>query len=129
MPPYQQKTDSREFEVANAEQYPGASGGDARAGGSEIALRLWASNQNVPLTWKADSVLVYMIADLVAASGGRVAEAEQAVMAAKFDSPRQALVAAKRIQASVAEFVACRPGERVGSAILIYLPRSSDLPV
>lgn len=126
MPPYQQKTDSREFEVANAEQYPSASGGDVRAGGSELALRLWTSNQSIPRTWKAESVVVYMIADLVAASGGQVVEAEQAVMAAKFDSPRQALVAARRIQTSVAEFVACRPGERIGAAILIYQPRSSD---
>ena len=126
MPPYQQKTDNREFEVANSEPYSGASGGDARAGGSEIALRLWTADQNVARTWKAESVLVYMIADLVAASGGQVAEAEQAVMAAKFDSPRQALVAAKRIQTSILEFVACRPGERAGAAILIYQSRSGQ---
>ena len=126
MPPYQQKTDSREFEVANAERYSGASEGDARAGGSEIALRLWTADQNVARMWKADSALVYMIADLVAASGGQVAEAEQAVMAAKFDSPRQALVAAKRIQTSILEFVACRPGERAAAAILIYQSRSGQ---
>jgi hypothetical protein len=126
MPPYQQKTDSREFEVANAGQYPSALSGEARTGGSEIALRLWTANQNMPRSWKADSVLVYMIADLVAASGGQIAEAEQAVMAAKFESPGQALVAAKRIQTSIFEFVACRPSERIGAAILIYQPRSSD---
>ena len=126
MPPYQQKTDSREFEVANAEHPSGAPVGGSGAGGSEIALRLWVDEKGAR-TWKSDSVLVYMIADLVAASGGQVAEAEQAVMAAKFDNPGQALVAAKRIQTSILEFVACRPGERVGVAILIYQSRSSQL--
>jgi hypothetical protein len=127
MAQYEQKTDSREFEVANPEQYPSAWGADAHADATEIAIRLWGGPRNAPLTWKADSVLVYMIADLVGASGGRVAEASHAVMAAQFDSSRQALVAARRIQTSILEFVACRAGERVGAAILIYHPMSSDL--
>jgi len=127
MAQYEPKIDSREFEVANPEQYPSAWGADARADATEIAIRLWGGPRNAPLTWKADSVLVYMIADLVGASGGRVAEASHAVMAAQFDSSRQALVAARRIQTSILEFVACRPGEPVGAAILIYHPMSSDL--
>jgi hypothetical protein len=127
MAQYEQKIDSREFEVANPEQYSSAWGADAHADATEIAIRLWGGPRNVPLTWKADSVLVYMIADLVGASGGRVAEASHAVMAAQFDSSRQALVAARRIQTSILEFVACRPAERVGAAILIYHPMSSDL--
>ena len=127
MAQYEQKTDSREFEVANADQHPSARGGDARADATEIAIRLWSADRSVPLSWNADSVLVYMIADLVGASGGRIAEPALAIMAARFDGSRQALVAAKRIQTSILEFVACRPGERVGAAILIYQPRSSDL--
>jgi hypothetical protein len=127
MAQYEQKTDSREFEVANPDQYPNARGGDVRADATEIAIRLWGAARNAPLTWKADSVLVYMIADLVAASGGCVADTAPAVMTANFDGSRQALVASKRIQTSLLEFVACRPGERVGAAILIYQPRSSEL--
>jgi hypothetical protein len=127
MAQYEPKIDSREFEVANLDQYPSAWGADAGADATEIAIRLWGGPRNAPLTWKADSVLVYMIADLVGASGGRVAEASHAVMAAQFDSSRQALVAARRIQTSILEFVACRPGEPVGAAILIYHPMSSDL--
>jgi hypothetical protein len=127
MAQYEPKIDSREFEVANPEQYPSAWGADARADATEIAIRLWGGPRNAPLTWKADSVLVYMIADLVGASGGRVAEASHAVMAAQFESSRQALVAARRIQTSIVEFAACRPGEPVGAAILIYYPMSSDL--
>jgi len=127
MAQYEQKIDSREFEVANPERYPSAWAGDARANAAEIAIRLWGAPRNAPLTWKADSVLVYMIADLVTASGGRVADTALAVMTATFDDSRQALVASKRIQTSLLEFVACRSGERVGAAILIYQPRSSDL--
>ena len=47
-------------------------------------------------------------------------------MAAHFDSSSQALLAARRIQTSILEFLACRPGDRVGCAIVIYVPRTTD---
>jgi hypothetical protein len=133
MAQYEQKTDSREFEVANPVANPDRSpglwsteqGGDA----TDIVVRLWGpqrpDRRTVP-TWKTDSVLVYMIADLVGASRGRIAEESPAILGAHFDGSRQAIVAAKRIQTSVLEFLACRPSERVGAAILIYKPRTSD---
>jgi hypothetical protein len=130
MAQYEQKTDSREFEIANPERNAGSWTGDPDADATDIAIRLWGperSARNERLTWKADSVLVYMIADLVGASRGRVGEESSAVMAAHFDGSRQALVAAKRIQTSILEFVACRPGERIGAAILIY-PSSASSP-
>ena len=129
MAQYDQKTDSREFEVANPERNAGVWGGDPATDATDIAIRLWGPEQSartVPSTWKAESVLVYMIADLVSASRGRVAEESSAVMAAHFDGSRQALVAARRIQTSVMEFIACRPGERIGAAILIYPPSASS---
>jgi hypothetical protein len=119
---YEPKTDSREFEVANQGQEPGAWGGDSASDATDIAIRLWGpewSNQPGSLTWKTDSVFVYMIADLVLASHGRLEESN-AGMAAHFDSSRQALVAAKRIQMSILDFVACRPGN--GVAIVIHPP-------
>jgi hypothetical protein len=127
MAQYEQKIDSREFEVASADQYSSASTGDAPADSTEIVVRVWGAEPNVALTWKTENVLVYMIADLVGVSAGRVAEAASTTLAAHFDSSRQALVAAKRIQTSILEFVPCRPGERIAAAILIYRPRSSDL--
>jgi hypothetical protein len=48
-------------------------------------------------------------------------------MSAQFDSSGRALVCAKRIQKSLEEFVACRPGERIGAAVFLYKPRSSEL--
>lgn len=129
MAQYEQKTDSREFEVANPDQHTGPWGGNSPADAADIAIRLWGASRpdrRVPLTWKTESVLVYMIADLVSASRGRVAEESQAVLAAHFDSCRQAVVAAKRIQTAILEFLICRPGERTGGAILIYQPRTLD---
>jgi hypothetical protein len=124
------KTDSREFEVANPDQYASAWDGEARAEVTEIAFRLWdagRSSRSRPLRWDAENALVFLIADLVGVSGGRVAEGGQAAMSARFDSSGRALVCAKRIQKSLEEFVACRPGERIGAAVFIYKPRSSEL--
>jgi hypothetical protein len=129
MAQYEQKTDSREFEVANPDQRTGPPGGNSPADAADIAIRLWGASRpdrRVPLTWKTESVLVYMIADLVSASRGRIAEESQAVLAAHFDSCRQAVVAAKRIQTAILEFLTCRPGERIGGAALIYQPRTTD---
>lgn len=120
---YEPKTDSREFEVATQGQDPRAWGGDSASDATDIAIRLWGpewSGQPGSLTWKTDSVFVYMIADLVLASHGRLAQESTAVMAAHFDNSRQALVAAKRIQMSILDFVACRPGN--GVAIVIHQP-------
>jgi hypothetical protein len=129
MAQYEQKTDSREFEVANPDPSFSPWSGDARGDASDIVVRLWGperSDLNAGLTWQSDSVLVYMIADLVGASRGRIAEESPAIMGAHFDGSRQALVAAKRIQTSILEFLACRRGDRVGAAILIYRSRTND---
>jgi hypothetical protein len=126
MAQYEQKTDNREFEVTNPGQSPGSWSRDQRADATEIVVRLWGRERSPALTWQTNSVLVYMIADLVGASHGRIAEESPAVLGAHFDGPRQAIVAAKRIQTSILEFLACRPGEGVGAAILIYKPRASD---
>ena len=120
------KIDSREFEVANPDQPSGGWSGGASGDGTDIALRIWGADRGARLTWRSESVLVCMIADLVGASRGQIAEESTAVMAAHFDNSRQAVVAAKRIQMAMLEFVACRPGAGVGSAIVIYQPRTTE---
>ncbi|MGO8794165.1 MAG: hypothetical protein ACLQLC_05030 [Candidatus Sulfotelmatobacter sp.] len=123
---YEQKTDSREFEVAKLDPQPGRPIGDSREmDATDLTLRIWhahGSDRAIPLTWDADSVFVYMIADLVAASRGRVAEELRGVMTAHFDSPAAALVAAKRIQMASSEFVACRPADALAVAVLLSRP-------
>jgi hypothetical protein len=126
---YLQKTDSQEFAVANSDSAnpdlvkPEPSGAD-------LAVRIWGANrlgEPGPVTWKADSVFVYMIADLVEASRGSFAEESPGVMAAHFSSPSQALVAARRIQISILEFLACRPGQGCAAAVLIHPPATGYL--
>lgn len=127
MPQYEPKIDSREFEVANLEQSAGTRSGDVSGdGGTDIAIRIWSAERGAGLNWKSESVLVGMMADLVAASRGRIAEESPAMMTAHFDSSRLAVVAAKRIQTAMLEFADCRPGEPMGSAVVIYQLRAAD---
>jgi hypothetical protein len=94
---------------------------------TELAIRFWGlhvAETSGRLTWETDSVCVYMIADLVSASGGRTDEAN-GIMAAHFETAAQALVAAKRIQTSMLEFVAERKGDAIGVALLIYPPSTT----
>jgi hypothetical protein len=120
MPPYEQKTDSRESAVTNLDQSPEA---------TDLVVHLWnpeRSGRAVSVSWNTESVLVYMIADLVSASHGRIAEELPTIMSAHFADSRQAIVAAKRIQTSMLEFLSCRPGQRIGAAILLYGTKTSD---
>jgi hypothetical protein len=127
-----QKTDSKEFEVANlerrADQRPDPLSEDFRRDDAvDITVRVWGTDRPgerssvaCPATWKTDSVFVYMIADLVSASRGSLAEELPHAMTAHFSNLAQALVAAKRIQTSILEFVACCPDQDFGAAIVIH---------
>src|SRR5262252_3817146 len=115
---FEPKTDSKEFEIQNLDKSPSTNPGEA----ADLTIRIWqrgANSDKAALTWKRESVLVYMIADLVVASHGRTVETPVA-MAAHFDHSLQALVAAKRIQTAILEFLACRPGDCTGVAVLIH---------
>jgi hypothetical protein len=133
---YLQKTESQEFVIANPDlAKPDQSSGQwnepvRNESGADIAVRVWGADrlgQLGPITWTADSVFVYMIADLVAASRGSLTEESPGVMAAHFGNPAQALVAAKRIQISILEFLACRPAQGYAAAILIHPPAAGYL--
>jgi hypothetical protein len=127
-----QKTDSKEFEVANperrADQRLDALSEDFRRDDAvDITIRAWGTDRPgerssvaCSATWKTDSVFVYMIADLVSASRGSLAEELPDTMAAHFSNSAQALLAAKRIQRSILEFVGCCPDQGFGAAIVIH---------
>ena len=117
MAPFEPKTDNKDFGLA----HPGQRSQGTTAS-ADITIRLWSQDQaGAPtLNWNSESLLVFMIADLVAASYGRAAATSSALMTAQFDNGNQALVAAKRIQLAILEFVACRPGDFLGAAILIH---------
>jgi hypothetical protein len=123
MVPFEPKTDSKEFEILNPEQSPATGSRIAASAAADLTIRVWRRDGGTtPLTWHSESVLVYMIADLVAASHGRTAGEMPAAMAAHFDNSLHALVAAKRIENAILEFLACRPGDYMGAAVLIHPP-------
>jgi hypothetical protein len=125
MVPFEPKTDSKEFEIPNPEQSPATGSRMAASAAADLTIRVWrrdGGGGTAALTWHSESVLVYMIADLVAASHGRSAVEMPAAMAAHFDNSLHALVAAKRIENAILEFLACRPGDYMGAAVLIHPP-------
>ena len=126
--PFEPKTDSKEFEIASLEQGAGLTTRSAASQAADLTIRILrrdASSGSTALNWNSESVLVYMIADLVSASHGRTAVEIPAAMTAHFDNSWQALVAAKRIQTAMLEFLSCRPVDSVGAAILIHPPAAT----
>jgi len=125
MVPFEPKTDSKEFEILNPEQSAATGSRIAASVAADLTIRVWrrdGGGGTAALNWQSESVLVYMIADLVAASHGRTAVEMPAAMAAHFDNSLHALVAAKRIENAILEFLACRPGDYMGAAVLIHPP-------
>jgi hypothetical protein len=124
MSPFEPKTDGGDFELATSER-PAQAGGINTTPAADITIRLWRGDPTSSasaLTWDTESVLVYMIADLVAASHGRTASETPSAMTAHFGNTNHALVAARRIQISILEFVTCKPGDYLGAAVLIHPP-------
>lgn len=125
MVPFEPKTDSKEFEIPSAAQNTSTGRRSGASEAADLTIRIWhhdIGSGAEALAWNSDSVLVYMIADLVAASHGRTAVEMPAAMGAHFDNSVHALLAAKRIQTAILEFLACRPGDCVGAAVLIHPP-------
>lgn len=123
MAPYEPKIDSKEFLIPDAAQEVNPRK-ESAAESADFTIRLWNPERPAgagSLSWKTESVLVYMIADLVSASQGHTDDSTSAMMA-HFDSTGRALVAARRIQTAILEFVACRPGKPIAAAILIHQP-------
>jgi len=120
--PYEPKTASNELDLNSGQDSSPAL--KTVSDPTDIAIRLWHPEQPAPATpptWKTESVLIYMIADLVGASRGTLDESSSAMMA-HFETSGQALVAAKRIQTAILEFLGCRPGDSLAAAILIHQP-------
>jgi hypothetical protein len=121
MSQYQQKIDIREFATPQ-DSSPLAPAAD----GADFTIRLWRRRRPdaAPLNWQSESVLIYMIVDLIVASSGRIDESS--TMTAHFDSSGRALVAAKRVQTAILEFLACRSGDYLGAAVLVHSPVSKS---
>jgi hypothetical protein len=92
---------------------------------TRIAIRVWTPKR-VELGWASESTLIYMISDLISASGGLQVGDAGAGMVAQFEYPSLAFRTAKRIQWSLLEFCQHRSEQCLGAAIVIY--DSRDFP-
>jgi hypothetical protein len=122
--PLEPRTDGNELEISGLNQSSTAASGSATSQAADLTIRILrqdATSGTAALTWTSESVLVYMIADLVRASHGRTAIEMPATLAAHFDNSLEALVAARRIQTAILEFLACRPGEWMGAGAAVLL--------
>jgi len=123
MAPFEPKTDSKEFETAALDQSAVSRTTGSGPDSADLTIRIWRHEVGggVPaLNWGSESVFVYMVADLVTASRGRIVSDLPSSLTAHFDNYFQALVAARRIQTAALEFLNCRPGDYAGSAVLIH---------
>jgi hypothetical protein len=93
-----------------------------------ISIRIWggAGRESKPteLSSNAQSALVFMVADLVAANDGVLLTDLRASMSARFETPAKALKAAKQIQGAILEFARHRPD--CGSAAAIVIHRETE---
>src|SRR5947207_2186124 len=97
------KTDSREFEMANPEAPPVTpSVAVVAESGCEISIRIWGKTnlgiKPLETSWTTKSTLVQLIADVIVASDGRLADELPLAMLARFPNAIRALTVAKRIQ-------------------------------
>lgn len=123
MVPFEPRTDSKELEISGLDPSSTLASRSATPEAADLTIRILrqdAASGTAALTWTSESVLVYMIADLVRASRGRIAVEMPAALAAHFDNSLEALVAARCIQTAILEFLACRPGDGMGAAVLLH---------
>lgn len=121
--PFEPRTDSQKLQIPGLNQRSTRESRSATSEAADLTIRILrhdASSGTLALTWNSESVLVYMIADLVQASHGRTAIELPASLAAHFDNSLEALVAARRIQTAILEFLACRPDDGMGAAVLVH---------
>lgn len=96
---------------------------DRKGGSTELNLRLWThppfQENRGWLSWKSDCIPIQMLSDLVVACNGILLPDVQDRLAAKFESPQQAVAAAKRIQWALLGFFQDQSTQKVGAAIVI----------
>lgn len=117
-------TDAQEALVPSHDLGPRLVTSQPSSNSTRLAVRVWSSTR-AAIHWKVESGLVYMLIDLVAASGGVPDEDSGIGLVASFAQPSEAFRAAKRIQWSVLEYSQQQPENCLGAAIAVY--HASDL--
>ena len=105
---------------------PKAEGVNRQPFSTDISIRLWTPAQlrsnPADVSWNTDSNLVLLIGDVLAAARGVPADELGFGLSAHFNSPAQAMKAAKSIERSVTEFSKQRPNDCFGAAIAVHPP-------
>jgi hypothetical protein len=117
------KTDSREFEIGNPEAPPVAPDLAVSESECEISIRTWVKTDlaidSLKTFWATKTTLVELIADLIVAGDGRVADQLPLAMLARFPNAIRALTAAKPIQRSLPIFaIACSESDCSVSTVI-----------
>ena len=93
---------------------------------ADISIRLWTPAQlgsnPASISWKTQTNLVFMIADVVSANHGIPADELRSGMSAHFNGATRALKAAKSIERTIMEFSKQRPDDCLGAAIAVHRP-------
>jgi hypothetical protein len=109
----------RELKAEGASRQPYSTAAD-------ISIRLWTPAQlgssSASISWKTQTNLVFMIADVVSANLGIPADELRSGMSAHFSGATQALKAAKSIERTIMEFSKQRPDDCLGAAIAVHRP-------
>ena len=109
----------RELKAEGASRQPYSAAAD-------LSIRLWTPAQlgsnSASVSWKTQTNFVFMIADVVSANQGILAEEPRSGMSAHFNGATQALKAAKSIERTIMEFSKQRPDDCLGAAIAVHRP-------
>jgi hypothetical protein len=88
---------------------------------TDIFLRLWTSTKlPAPVSWNTEAAIIYMIADVIAASGGDPDDNCKTALVAHFEDPSHAVNAARRLQGALLEFTASLPGQSFRLAVAVH---------
>jgi hypothetical protein len=100
--------------------------------GASLLIRLWtlprADVDPAARNWREESSVVAMLADLVSACRGKLAEGYQQQLMAEFPDLPTALTAARRIERAMVGFASHQPRSRAAAAIGIFSRAGESAP-
>ena len=104
---------------------------------TELSIRFW-NIEDEDVTWSAEHSVIFLAADLIVASGGRLGLGNGRALVAEFACQERALVAAQRLQKAFRAFAESPETAGFGATIVLQKPedearlsevgRVSDLP-
>lgn len=94
---------------------------------TSCSVRLWSMDPK-EAHWSSEHAVVYLLADLLTASGGQLVLEPTTTLTAQFDRPERALNAARRVQRALYAFTESDDTSGYGASILIHRPEDQVRP-